>query len=50
MNAFKGNKHLNNKWLTMILFVHFTLNDLTKIDLIIWMQKKKTKSNHKIRK
>jgi hypothetical protein len=34
----------------MILFVHFTLNNLTRIELIIWMQKKIVKSDHKIRK
>ncbi len=49
-STLKNNRHFNNERLNMILFVHFTLNNLTRIELIIWMQKKIVKSDHKIRK
>jgi hypothetical protein len=32
----------------MILFAHFSLNDLTRTDLIIRMQKRTIKRDHKV--
>jgi hypothetical protein len=48
VNTLKSNKHLNNEQLNMILFVHFSVDDLTRIDSIIWRQKMIVKRDHKI--